>query len=99
MAAKTTARGRANSSVNVKDLKDLSQQGRAADALLKNKTLTKALNEMRSNAVEHIANSGLEQKEHREDMYRLIKSIDSLEKMLKVYITKGANAAHKLEEL
>lgn len=98
MAAKTTKGRRGNTSTpNVKDLKDLSQQGRAAEALLKNTTLTKALNEMKTNAMDRITNSNPDEKELREDFYRFIKSINALEKQLNIYMTKGANAAHKLE--
>jgi len=98
MAAKTTTGRRGNSNPsNVKDLKDLSQQGRAAEALLNNKTLTKALNEMKQNAMDRIVVSEPDAKELREDFYRFIKTINALEQQLKVYFNKGANAAKKLE--
>lgn len=101
MAAKDKTGGRGDSRPidSVKKLKDTSQQGRAAEALLKNKTLAKALNEMRSNAMEHIEASNFDEREKREDLYRFIKTISALEAQLKVYLNKGATAAKKLEEI
>ena len=98
MAAKTTKGRRGNSSSpNVKDLKDLSQQGRAAEALLENKTLNKALNEMKQNAHLHIEQSEPQENEKRENLYRFIKTISAFEQQLKIYFNKGASASKKLE--
>jgi len=100
MAAKDKARGRGNSSStnNVKDLKDLTQQGRAADELL-NGTLQKALNEMKENARDWIEESEPKDVETREDLYRFIRSINTLNKQLKIYFNKGSNAALKLKDI
>ena len=98
MAAKDKKGRRGNTSpTNVKDLKDLSQQGRAADSLLKNKTLNKALNEMRENAHLHIEQSEPQESEKRENLYRFIKTISAFEQQLKIYFNKGASASKKLE--
>lgn len=101
MAEQNKTRGRGNSRPvdSVKAMKDASQLGRAGDALLKNKVLTKALDEMRSNAMAYIVASEPHETEKREDLYRFIKSIHGLEAQLKVYLNKGATAAKKLEEI
>jgi len=96
---KTRGRGSANSVDSVKAKKDLSQQGRAAEALLNNTTLTKALNDMRANARDFLEASQPEENEKRENLYRFIKTISALERQLKTYMTKGANAAKQLEEI
>jgi hypothetical protein len=83
----------------VKDLKDLSQQGRAADSLLNNKTLQKAFTEMKANAMAHIIESKAADIEIREDLYRFIKVIDKVNDQLKIYFNKGSNAAFKLEQM
>lgn len=99
MAEKTQQRGRGNSlpAIDVRELKNKAQKGKAAEALLKNTTLTKALNEMRKNATDRIIASEPADERLREDMYRFVKTIGALEQQLKVYFNKGASAAKKLE--
>jgi hypothetical protein len=80
-------------------LKDLSQQGRAADSLLNNKTLQKAFTEMKANAMAHIIESKASEVDIREDLYRFIKVIDKVNEQLKIYLNKGSNAAFKLKQM
>lgn len=96
---KKKRRATAGTSGSVKAKKDLAQQGRAAKALLENTTLQKALSEMKENARDWIEDSQPHEVEKREDLYRFIRSINTLNKLLKVYFTKGSNAAHQLEEI
>lgn len=101
MAEKINKGGRGNSRSpdSVKDLKDTSQQGKAAEALLSNKTLDKALNEMQRNVFEWICESNEMETEKREELYRFIKTIKGFKGVLKVYFNKGATASKKLEAI
>lgn len=98
MVAKTETgrRGNSGSAVSVKDHKDASQLGRAAETLLSNKTLNKALREMEENVFEHWTASNVT-KDEREEMYRLMKTVRNFRKVLEIYVTKGKNSQKKLE--
>lgn len=103
MAAKTP-KGRSGNTgttggLTEKDMKDLSQQGRAAESLLSNKTLDKALNEMRENAFEWFITTDLNETEIREEIHRFVRTIDNFRGVLKTYVNKGSNAQKKLEVL
>lgn len=76
-----------------------SEKGRAAEKLLNNRTLTQALKDMEAGALDGIADSSPDQEELREDLYRMIKVIRSLKKLLKVYVNLGKNADVKIEEI
>lgn len=49
--------------------------------------------------MEHIADSSLNESEKREELYRFIKTIDSLRAELKIYLTQGKNASYRLQEV
>lgn len=101
MATKDSKRGRGNSSSTggVVELKHTEQRARGADALLNNKLLTKALNDMKDSALQHISASEPHETEKRETLYQFAKAIDCLYKQLDVYVNKGKNASHRLEEI
>lgn len=99
MAEKSTKKQPAHprASGRVKDLKDASQLGRAAESLLNNVTLNKALNEMERNVFEWLTETDLMEAEKREEMYRLMKTIKNFKQVLKVYFNKGSTSQKKLE--
>ncbi len=83
-------------SVNEIEQKKQLQRADAATRLLENDTLMQALKNMRENALNNLIKTGLKDKDTREELYMLTKSIDSLEAELKVFITIGSTARLKL---
>jgi len=99
MAAKDKKRGRGNPIVTstVNELKEVSSTSDAAEKLLNNATLNKALLAMKNNAFESLCKTEINDRETRESIHFLIKTIDSFKKELATYINKGATAKFKLE--
>lgn len=100
MATKDASRGRGNSvvigDVAERKLKEDSATSAAAEKLLNNATLNKALKAMKQNAFDSLCNTEVNDRDTRESIHFLIKVIDSFKKELATYINKGATANLKL---
>jgi len=100
MAAKDQTRRRGNSSPtsSVKELNLEAQRARGSKTLLENKLLWKIFDEIEKNALENIKNSDVTQNDLREELYRQIMAVRMVEKLLNTWLTRGQNAAFKLQE-
>ena len=96
---KKTGSGNTRTPRSVTQLSHEDMRGRAAEKLLNDKTLNQALDDMREAAFVLIADSAMDQKQEREDLYLFVKTIDKLKKQLHVYINKGKGAGIQLKEV
>ena len=101
MATKDTKRGRGNinatGNVDERKLKQEIATSDAAEKLLENATLNKAINAMKENSVNLLLQTKENDRESRESIFFMMKASDSFKKELATYINRGATANLKLE--
>ena len=80
-------------------LKRQSIRGRKAKTLLEDELMQSALNDIRMTIYKKIETSAFNQKDEREDCYRMLRAAEMFEGMLRRHINTGIAAEEKLSVL
>lgn len=82
-----------------RELKEKAQRGEHAKRILEDKLVQEALVGMRETVYHNIRTSHFRQVEEREDLYKMLKAIDSFERQFTDAIAGGKKARSRLKEL
>lgn len=82
-----------------RDLAKKQQRGEHAERILNDTLVQEALTGMRETAYHNIRTSNFKQVEEREDLYKMLKAIDSFERQFTDAINGGKKAKSRLLEL
>ncbi len=85
--------------VSERELNEQVQAGDAAERIMRDPTLQKALNNMRQTVYGNIRSSHYKDREDRENLYLMLKAIDGFEDELRREINGGKKAKSRLLDL
>ena len=82
--------------MNEVDLQRQKQRGIRAKQLLDDELIRAAFNDIRENIYQKIGTSSFEQSDEREDCYRMLRAVETVEGQFKRHINTGRAAEEKL---
>ena len=85
--------------IDEKKLHQASMRGKKAKALLEDELIRSALDDIREIVYGKIAASAFDEKEAREDCYRMLRAAEMFEGMLKRHINTGLAAEERLSTM
>jgi hypothetical protein len=85
--------------MNEIEAKNMVRRADHAERILKDPLINEAFDAIRDNIFKKISVSSFGQKDEREDLYRMLRAVESFEGQFKKYINDGKLAKNRLKEL